>query len=139
LAKKVLRIEYDFNFTLVGISSPVKEYRLCWFLNKELNIEFTRQEDLEIYIDKDNSGFFSFYQYSLENLETEYFYMNNRGTSGFLIPENKETDYFFMVNQRLSKSWEKELITQLNKIEVIQAAYLINPESLKSRENLLFI
>lgn len=138
MSKKILRIEHDFNFTLIGIASSAKEYRLCWFLNKELHLDFIKTDDLELEYDRSSVCFFSIYKYIIENTETEYYYISNKGINGFLIPERKETDYFFMANKKLLKDQEKEFLAQINKIELVQAAYLMNPKTIKSKENLLF-
>ncbi len=137
MAKKVLRIEYDFDFTLIGISASVKEYRLCWYLNKELGFEFIRMDDLEMRTDNSEDAYFSLYKHAVENSETDFFYLSNKGNSNYLIPESKETDYFLMANYRLNNAEERNLLSDMNKIEVIHAAYLINPETLKSKENFL--
>lgn len=138
MSKKILKIEFSFDFTLIGISSSAKDYRLTWFMNNELDLEFVRTEDLEMELENEQVGYFPIYHFLYENSETELYLVTNKGINGFLIPENKETDYFIVSNMKLADSEEKELVAKINRIEVVQAAYSLNPETLKSKENLLF-
>lgn len=139
MSKKILRIEYDFDFSVIGISSQLKDYRLCWFINHALELEFSRQDDLDLLLENGSTSYFSCYHHTFENLETEFYLVSNKGTAGLFIPENKETDFILMANQRLSHAEEKKLVQLLNRLPDVQAAYLIDAETLKSKENLLFM
>jgi len=48
LGKHTLKIEYDFDFVLIGISSHEKDYRICWALNNVLGLDLTKKNSLEI-------------------------------------------------------------------------------------------
>ena len=48
MSKLSLNFEEDYSFLLIGISCHAKDYRLCWELNKLLNFDFARADDLEI-------------------------------------------------------------------------------------------
>ena len=48
MAKLVLdwKDEQEDSFTLIGISCHQKDYRLCWELNKILELELQKEEDI---------------------------------------------------------------------------------------------
>lgn len=138
MSKKILRIEFDFAISLIGISSTAKDYRLCWFLNKSLPFEFSRVEDLLLEIDEEEEAYFSRFQTRMPNLDTELFLLANKSHNGYLIPENKETDFFIISTEILPTAEQKNLLKTINKIEVVQSAYLIDPQTLKSKDNLMF-
>jgi hypothetical protein len=138
LSKKILRVEYDFDFTLIGISSSVRDYRLCWYINKHLPLRFYRDIDLTIYNELGNESYHSCFKYSIENLETDLYLLSNKSGNEYIIPESKESDFFIVSTEALNLEEEKAILTGLNKIEVVQAAFMLDANSFKTKENLLF-
>jgi hypothetical protein len=61
----------------------------------------------------------------------------NNATSGFLAPEIKEIAFFMLCTPEMNKQDEKDFIKALNQIDIIQTAYVIDPNSLKSKDNFL--
>ncbi len=137
LNRKILRIDYDFDFTLLGIISVLKDYRLCFYLNKSLIMNFIRSEDLQLTNENDEEIYFSTFYCFLEEGEIEFHLLANKGDGGFLIPEKKEVDYFLKIN-KLPTGEEQKIVLALRKIPAIQAVVPINPNTLKSKINLLF-
>ena len=56
----------------------------------------------------------------------------------YLIPELKKVDYFLKIQSDFDKLGTKILVNQINEIKQIISAYQVEPETLKSRENLIF-
>lgn len=137
MGKINLNAVYDFNLTLIGIVSAARDYRLCWFLNNAFLLGFVKNNDLEFDAGEQGMRYFSIYTHIDTHTETEYHFIRNKGTEGYLIPERKETDYFWLINRRLPENEELKIINTLNKLEVVQAAYSIELKKLKSRENLI--
>ena len=52
-------------------------------------------------------------------------------------PEIKEIDFFLLCTPEMNKQDEKDFIKALNQIDIIQTAYAIDPNSLKSKDNFL--
>jgi len=57
--KKTIRFEENFEGILYGLVSQLKDYRLCWYINKELNFDLMRMNDIEIIHKKKNKQQFS--------------------------------------------------------------------------------
>lgn len=124
---------------MIAITTSLKDYRICYHINKCLNFNFTRVDDLKL--DSGNYGnemLFSFYNYSWENTETDFYFIGNKGTEGYLVPEMREADYFLMIKNYIDDEDLENIISCLNKIPEIVAAVKIDPKKIKSRENLLF-
>lgn len=138
MSKKILRVEYDFDFTLIGISSSARDYRLCWYINKFMPLRFYRDIDLTIYSEFGNESYHSCFKYSIENLETDLYILSNKSGSEYILPESKESDFLLLSTEALNYEEEKLILNGLNKIEVVQTAFLLDPNSFKSKENLLF-
>jgi hypothetical protein len=134
-----LKFEPDLDFILVAITVPLKDYRFCYKLNKQLNREFYRIEELELQFNIDEDPFyFSRYFYVDTNTENEFFLLANRGSEGFLIPEMKTVDYFLLIYNYFDGEELQHLLTQINRIPEVQVAAEVDPRKLKSRENLVF-
>ena len=133
MSKFVLDVVEEYDFTLIGISCHSKDYRLCWEINKTLNIELERTEDYQL-----EKSSFSFYEYIDEDNFLEHYFITNRGNSGFLIPEQKTVDFLLISKGNTSDSLTDEFICKINAISVVLTSFKIDPNQLKSKQNLLF-
>jgi hypothetical protein len=139
LNRKTLKFEIDLDFVLIAITTSLKDYRACHLINKYLNFNFIKSPDLELDIlQGEGLVFFSLYQYHWEASETDFYFITNKGSGGYLVPEMKKADYFLMIKNYIDEDDLEKLISKLNKIPEIVAAVKIDPKKIKSRENLLF-
>ena len=134
--RKTLKFEIDLDFVLVAITTSLRDYRLCYHINKRLNFNFTKSSDLEI-IKEGMPVYFSLYQFHWEASDTDFYFIANKGSDGYLIPEMRKVDYFIMIRNYIADDELEKLVTDLNKIQEIVAAVKIDPKKIKSRENLL--
>lgn len=132
-----LKYELDLDFVLIAITSQLKDYMLCFKLNRQLNINFYKIDELII---ENNSGeqFFSMYYYQIPETETDFYLLANKGDSGYLIPEMKTVDYFILIRNYISEEEITELINGINKLPEVLVAIEVDPKRLKSKENLIF-
>ena len=70
--------------------------------------------------------------------ETDFYFIANKGSDGYLVPEMRKTDYFLMIKNYIDEDDVRTWYQSLNKIPEIVAAVKIEPKKIKSRENLLF-
>jgi hypothetical protein len=140
MAKVVLDQEFEFDFILLGISSHVKDYRLCWAVNRSLGLDLVKLEE-EIILRQKNGvdqSTFSIYYYLDNENETEFELICNRHEFGYLIPELKAADYFLKISEYFSGSVD-ELIQILRKTNLINMAFEIDVDKLRSKQNLLYL
>lgn len=137
MSKMVLTLEEDYDFSLIGISCHAKDYRLCWEINKTLNIDLIRTADFEINKKNEKSAY-SFYEFIDEAEYLEYYLISNRGKTGFLIPEQKSVDFLLMIKGNISNDLTMSIIAKINPLSLILTSFEINPNNLKSKQNLLF-
>ena len=137
MSKLILSLDEDYDFNLIGISCHAKDYRLCWELNQALGIELVRVDDYEITKKKEVSNY-AFYEF-LDNINYLDFYLiANKGSKGNLIPEHKTTDFFLMLKGHSSDGQLTDFTIKINELSLVLAAFKVDPESLKSKQNLLF-
>jgi len=139
LNRKFLKFEIDLDFVLIAVTTSLKDYRICYLINKCLNFNFVKNNDLAVDIYPGAAPvFFSLYTYSWEDSETDFYFIGNKGSDGYLIPEMKKADYFLMIKNYIDDNELDSVVAALNKIPEIVAAVKIDPKKIKSRENLLF-
>jgi hypothetical protein len=139
LNRKFLKFEIDFDFVLIAITTSLKDYRVCYLINKSLNFNFTRTNDLSVDIYQGAEPvLFSLFHYQWETTETDFYFIGNKGSEGYLVPEIRSADYFIMIRNYIDDDDLDNLLSTINKIPEIVAAVKIDPKKIKSRENLLF-
>ena len=85
------------------------------------------------------SLYFTKYSYISEHTGTEFYLIGNKGIeAGYLLPELRGSDYFLMIKEFIDDEDLKTIHKSLNSIPDIVVATEIDPEKLKSKENLVF-
>jgi hypothetical protein len=137
VGKTKLQVEYDFDFTLLGISCHESDYRFGWMLNKATGMNFLKEEDLVVPI-KDKQSAHSIFSCEIEENFCTYHIIANKGTSGLLIPESRNTDYFLVIKGPVQQDSLDDLLSQVRSISKVQTVFPVNVNDLKSKHNLLF-
>lgn len=141
MAKHTLHLDvaYDFDFELISIVSAERDYRLCWQLNKELGLDFTRQDEIPIHYQKKKKfAYFNLYYYEDELNWLQYYFINNKSQGESLIPELKQVDHLLLIKGSEAELVKDETIKCLKAMSQVQAILDTNPEHLRSKYNLIF-
>jgi hypothetical protein len=145
MAKNKLDISYEIDFDLIAINASIKEYKLAWMLNKSLDWDFAKMENIQLDFTKNKVLSISNYFY-----ETEYQkfrLLKNRADEGdddgaqfnaYLIPELKNFDYFLMLENESHGFDLKSFILNIKQIPSVQFAIIVDTATLKSKDNLIF-
>ncbi len=48
LNRKFLKFEIDLDFVLIAVTTSLKDYRICYLINKSLNFNFIKMPDLSV-------------------------------------------------------------------------------------------
>lgn len=129
----------DFDFIVIGIFCAYRDYRLCFELNRVLNFNLVRQDDLEVRLEKRGShGTFAWF-FQLNDDEEEIYMVANKGTNGFLIPELRQTDYFLVIKNPSRYTTVDEMERKMRFVAIISSTAALDPTALKSAENFLLL
>ena len=130
----------DLDFVLIAITSSLRDYRLCYFINKATGLELHKMADYEIGVPPPvEMASFSRYADIDDANETEYYLLANRGAEGgVLVPEMRHSDYFLLIRNFIDEEDLTELLDRIIAIADVVAASEISPQKLKSKENLIF-
>jgi len=135
---KKLRLEsnYDKDFTLIGIVSHQRDYRLIWSLNEKMQLHLVKMDDLKIYQDKKNEyNTFSFYYYDDPHTFKTYFFISNIGEKGPLFLEHKQTNFFLLIKGNVSKELNEEFMHKLFANDYVLNVHAIPLSSIKNIDN----
>lgn len=147
------------DYELIAIHSSLEDYRLAYFLNKNLRLLLEKcPDDIEV-TQRGTEGSFSRFIYEDPENDMVWNLMHNKtvtvttqqnesslfGETGidvvtgvYLLPEFKKVDYILKVENTSSFFNTKEVVENLLKVSHITTAYTINHNKLKSKNNLIF-
>jgi hypothetical protein len=139
--KKVkLLIEHTYDFELLGLVSPVKDYKMAWLINKDLDMNLIKSEDLVLEFMTLPSLKISQYFLSLPHGFVQLLRnkaLNSTNQVSYLIPELKSMDYFLLLQDETFQISINTFANQLAKNRYIQNVMKLDVSKLKSKENLL--
>ncbi len=142
MAKNRLASEEYFDFHLLGLVSTAKEYKLAWALNEVLGIDLKKSDDLKIEFARNITIKISNYLEKTEHKEVML--LKNRlvsrsnSANQFLIEELKQFDYLMKIKDETDQTNFGEVLSLVKSIEVIDYAANLEPDLIKSRDNLIF-
>lgn len=151
---KVILLDYenDHDYQLIGIHTYLEDFRLAFYLNTLFNTNLKRlPKDLDF---EANNASFCLYTYDCEKTFTYWSLIANKSTyvyedknqplfseqqhTSVLIKEKKQVDYFLKVEGEISNKKLDQMVTQINNVKNIITSYSINPQTLKSKDFLIF-
>lgn len=130
MAKHKLDLRPEPEVVVIGISSHVNDYRLCWSLNKSLELELTRRaEDVEG-IDGAAASFAA-YDHVFEDDGTLVSLLCNRSEGVLLLKEQREADFFLVLDEN-GPLRPDETLDRIRNAEFVLAAYTLDLKRLRS-------
>ena len=145
------------DYTLIAIHSSLEDYRLAYFVNRELDIRLEKCKK-DVSVKKQNEFvFFSRYNFEDPYQDSAWNLIQNKNsitasqtglgtffadpdfavsTSIFFIPELKTADYVLKVDN--SEIKDTAIVQQLLAVKHIATAYKVDHYKLKSKNNLIF-
>jgi hypothetical protein len=143
-----LKIDFEFDSILIGLSSNYEDYRLCWQLNQDLNWELIRTENLPSIQPKKNFGLFELQEsmtghVMFSHIDDDNFIDNylisNFSDTGYLIPEYKQCNYFLLMRGDSANQEEVNSVLRIiQNIELVNSVFIIDFNSIKDIQALMF-
>jgi hypothetical protein len=151
---KLIEDFYEHSYTLIAIHCSLEDYKMAYFLNSFINTKFSRLSfDLKL----STNASFSIYEWEDKINETTWNLLSNNSgidleettgvlftkdqsmISNYLIPEHKKVDYFLKIDNGNIFEKTKIIIKKINEIPQVITAYAVEPDQLKSKNNLIFL
>lgn len=144
--------DFSSNYTLIGIHTTLEDYYLAFLFNKHLKTTFKRTKYNLDFKNKNYNSSYSIYEYTNKTSNDEWFLIantcktkiaftglfNESETTTYLIPENKKVDFLLKIERGYNQKFVEKLIENINQIPQIITSYIIEIETLKSKESLIF-
>ena len=153
--------EFDeIDYYLMAIHTSLEDYRLAYFINKNLPINLSKSKnEIHAQTKEGEANFSRFYYYDTEkalswNLiqnkneiistsrnDSQDLFSNETSevsTTIHLLPEFKKVDFFLKIENSEEALDFSEIQQQLNTIESIAAIYAVDTDKIKSKNNLIF-
>ncbi|MCH4830097.1 hypothetical protein BWK60_02625 [Flavobacterium covae] len=147
------QVDYD----LLAIHTTLEDYRLAYKINQNLEILLSKNEDeIPVEINKQLATFSRFtyeddeammtwdliqnkqeIEFPPSDIINSLFQENSITTQVNLVTDLKKVDFVLKIEHD-EQIELKEIIYKLNKIDLISAVYEVNPNEIKSKNNLIF-
>lgn len=140
MKKTKLQIEHTYDFELLGLVSPVKDYKMAWLINRDMHLNLVRSEDLILEFMtlpglKISQFFLSLPHGFVQLLKNKA--LNSSNQISYLIPELRYVDYFLLIQDHTFQLSIHTFANQLVKNIFVQNVIQLDIAKLKSKENLL--
>ena len=106
--RHILEYEPELDFSVLAINSHAKAYKLCWNINKTLNVCFEKLKDQTVNTKINFSRYFGVTEDGVE-----YNILSNRSKTGYLIPDQKSINYFLITKNRNWRVEKRQIINKL--------------------------
>ncbi|MBT0812606.1 IPExxxVDY family protein [Litoribacter ruber] len=140
MKKTKLQVVHEYEFDLIGLVAPLKDYKMAWVINNSLDLDLARTKDYQLEFINQPALVIS--QYILEKDHGFIQLLRNRSYSKsdkalYLVPELKTIDYFLLLQDYTYELNINAYIEELSKHPYVQNVVKLDVTKLKSKENLL--
>lgn len=124
---------------ILGIVTTLKNYQLCYHIEKSMQIDFQTSVDLQIPLEKNRRSYsFTVYEFYQSSLAVEHFLYSNKNDGEPFLPELQNLDFIWLIKGDYY-SIEENFITLQQQLKIINGIQLVTEvpqEKIKSRDNL---
>jgi hypothetical protein len=135
-------IANDFfdNAFLLGIVATIKDYQLCWHLNRILNMDLRINQGICIQLQKKKRNyFFAVYEFIEPTGSLAHYIYNNQFDGEYLLPEFRHIDFLWMMKGDAVMNGDRQQKTEaIRSINGVQLVVELNNEQIENKVNLVF-
>ena len=145
------------DYQLIAIHTTLEDYRLAFKINQSLSIMLSKNEnEIPIEINKQKTSFSRFtfedeiemmawdliqnkqeIELPVQNKSASLFEDSNVATQVNLVSDLKKVDFFLKIEHD-NQIKTKEIITKIKGIDLVSTVYEVDPNDIKSKNNLIF-
>lgn len=154
MSKNILKVEYNYDFELIGIADNVPDYKLCWILNSALGWRLEKKEDIKVPQTKSkykitdtpqlfeneevNESSHPLYVFEDEPNDVNYIVIGNKSNGLLFLPETPRINHFLMIKGWLEDDKLTQIVEKINQIPFISTAFKLNFREFANKQNLIF-
>ena len=138
MANKINLIEnLDDSYIMLGIVTTNTDYQLAHFINKAIDVNFSKYNDFEFNTCGRPSCFYSWYFCRCDELKIKAYLIENRHPEKKLISKHKQFDFFMILENSDAFDNINQLTTRLREIRNVTAVLSIKLSDIKNINLLL--
>ncbi len=157
LSLNTLQIEEDFfeETRLIAIRAALEGYKLCWYLNNYLKLDFKRYPEMDIGMEISSSRgkkagslfenilpektevYFPVYHYVFPFSEANIFLYTNNVGGNILLPDVKQADYLLLMQYSEYMNQSEKYLNCISAIPNVSMAIDRDVSTLKWKRNLV--
>lgn len=120
-------------YTLIGLSTQLRDYRLTFFLNKIPGFQFSRMDELAVSATgTEEPALYPVYSAVGEEGFNTFTLISNRSGENFLLPSLRQSDYLLIIEGPFKKQMKDDLLKSMRSIPGMLLAAEINLSAVKS-------
>jgi len=129
----ILECTKEVDFAVLAINSHIKAYKLCWNINKFLQLNFEKKKDHSI----KKELWFSRYTYICDD-DVKYTLLANRSKKGYLIPDQKSVNFFLLIKNEYWQQEKIEFISRIRDVKDILLVFELDTNLIKHIDRFIF-
>jgi len=136
MAEKKITNDPDTDYRLVGIGTSLKEYKICFHLNRLLGCDFRKLEAL-VFEPKDRTRKTEFSVFKAEDASKNTFIVfTNKNMGEYLLPEISNFDYILQIRGKFTEDDMKALMDGIRQFPEVLMCLEVPLKKIKSKERL---
>jgi len=136
--KHKLDLAIDEDFCLLGVVTDEPDYKLCWLINRSLNMNFEKQEELQLFNRKlQDVQAFSLFTYYDEDAMITFRIIKNRTENGYYLDELKNIDYLIHIQGEINTLRISNFMLSVGALEPVRMCVPTDLSRIKNKERLI--
>jgi hypothetical protein len=140
MAKKIkLVIRSSDEYRLIAVVSHLKDYKLAFEINQNLDLDLVRYDDLAYAVSGDIMCTYAWYRFEDSSSHAVFYLIGSKHQGGNLIPSAKSADFFMLIKNHPDPQEIKQYLAKLRTIPNVITAVEVKPDTVKDIDMLLDI
>ena len=136
--KHKLDLAMEEDFCLLGIVVDEPDYNLCWMINRALELNLEKQDDLNLYHRKgDTDQLFSLFSFEDEECLLTYRVIGNRTENGYFLEEIRNIDYLVHIQGEIYEDKIQLFLQTVGALPGVRMCVPVDLIRLRDKERLM--
>jgi len=136
--KHKLDLAIEEDFCLLSVVTDEPDYKLCWMINRFLDMNFEKQEELQLFHRKlDEEQVFSHFSYHDSDALITFRIIRNRSENGYFLDELKNIDYLIHIQGEINTMRINDFMQSVGALEPVRMCVPSDLSRIKNKERLL--